>query len=189
MLRMRAVPRPDPAYKETQFYGYISPIPLAHGGRWCVQPRPGPHRVFIQLRDGDRRRIGLGRRRDACANYTQYGDLSGKEVNIYASILSPELEMYEAAYVPFEECTGANLIFEGSSEFEAQLKVREKAGNPPDIALIPQPGLLANQVATGSVKKPSAQVEKNVDENWVAGLEDLRLGRRHVLRARRTAPT
>ena len=103
---------------------------------------------------------------DACAAYTQYGDLSGKEVNIYASILSPELEMYEAAFVPFEECTGANLKFEGSSEFEAQLKVREKAGNPPDIALIPQPGLLANQVATGSVKKPSAQVEKNVDENW-----------------------
>ena len=103
---------------------------------------------------------------DACANYTQYGDLSGKEVNIYASILSPELEMYEAAFVPFEECTGANLIFEGSNEFEAQLKVRVKAGNPPDIALIPQPGLLANQVATGSVKKPSAQVEKNVDENW-----------------------
>ncbi len=103
---------------------------------------------------------------DECANYTQYGDLSGKEVNIYASILSPELEMYEAAFVPFEECTGANLMFEGSSEFEAQLKVREKAGNPPDIALIPQPGLLANQVATGSVKKPSAQVEKNVDENW-----------------------
>jgi alpha-glucoside transport system substrate-binding protein len=103
---------------------------------------------------------------DECANYAQYGDLSGKEVNIYASILSPELEMYEAAFVPFETCTGANLIFEGSSEFEAQLKVREKAGNPPDIALIPQPGLLANPVATGSVKKPSAQVEKNVDENW-----------------------
>jgi alpha-glucoside transport system substrate-binding protein len=105
---------------------------------------------------------------DACAAYTQYGDLSGKEVSIYASILSPELEMYEAAFVPFEECTGANLKFEGSAEFEAQLKVREKAGNPPDIALIPQPGLLANQVATGSVVKPSAQVEKNVDENWTA---------------------
>ncbi|MGB7983257.1 MAG: ABC transporter substrate-binding protein [Candidatus Nanopelagicales bacterium] len=101
-----------------------------------------------------------------CAAYEQYGDLAGKEVNVYASILSPELEMYEAAYVPFEECTGANIKFEGSAEFEAQLKVREKAGNPPDIALIPQPGLLANQVATGSVKKPSATTEANIDANW-----------------------
>jgi alpha-glucoside transport system substrate-binding protein len=103
---------------------------------------------------------------DACAAYTQYGDLTGKTVNIYASILSPELEMYEAAYVPFEECTGADLKFEGSNEFEAQLKVREKAGNPPDIALIPQPGLLANMVATGSVVKPTEGTVKNVDANW-----------------------
>ena len=103
---------------------------------------------------------------DKCAAYEAYGDLSGKTVNVYASILSPELEMYEAAYVPFEECTGANIKFEGSSEFEAQLKVRVKAGNPPDIALIPQPGLLANQVATGAVKEPSAQTVANVDANF-----------------------
>jgi alpha-glucoside transport system substrate-binding protein len=101
-----------------------------------------------------------------CAAYEAYGDLSGKTVSIYASILSPELEMYEAAYVPFEECTGAELNFEGSSEFEPQLKVREKAGNPPDIALIPQPGLLANMVATGSVVTPSQGTSDNVDANW-----------------------
>jgi alpha-glucoside transport system substrate-binding protein len=101
-----------------------------------------------------------------CTAYEKYGDLSGKTVNIYASILSPELEMYEAAYVPFEECTGAQLVFEGSSEFEAQLKVREKAGNPPDIALIPQPGLLATMVGTGSVVAPSEGTVANVDANW-----------------------
>jgi alpha-glucoside transport system substrate-binding protein len=101
-----------------------------------------------------------------CAAYEKYGDLSGKTVNIYASILSPELEMYEAAYVPFEECTGAELKFEGSGEFEAQLKVREKAGNPPDIALIPQPGLLATMVGTGSVVQPTADAVANVDANW-----------------------
>jgi alpha-glucoside transport system substrate-binding protein len=103
---------------------------------------------------------------DQCADYTQYGDLSGKTVNVYASILSPEIEMYEAAYVPFEECTGADIKFEGSNEFEAQLKVREKAGNPPDIALIPQPGLLATMVGTGSVVKPNAETEANVDANF-----------------------
>ncbi len=101
-----------------------------------------------------------------CAAYDKYGDLSGKTVNIYASILSPELEMYEAAYVPFEECTGAELKFEGSGEFEAQLKVREKAGNPPDIALIPQPGLLATMVGTGSVVQPTADAVTNMDANW-----------------------
>ena len=46
--------------------------------------------------------------------------------------------MYEAAYVPFETCTGADIVFEGSSEFEAQLKVREKAGNGLDELLHPE---------------------------------------------------
>ena len=81
--------------------------------------------------------------------------------------------MYQATLKRFEDCTGAKVTFEGSNEFEAQLKVRVEAGNPPDIALIPQPGLLANQVATGMVKKPSATVEQNVTR-LVAGLEGLR---------------
>ena len=37
--------------------------------------------------------------------------------------------------------------YEGSREFEAQLPVRLQAGNPPDIAYIPQPGLLQSIVA------------------------------------------
>ena len=89
---------------------------------------------------------------DACAAYTQYGDLSGKEVNIYASILSPELEMYEAAFVPFEECTGANRSFEGSHEFEAQLPVRVKAGNPPTSPTSRSRACWRTMVATGSVQ-------------------------------------
>jgi alpha-glucoside transport system substrate-binding protein len=103
---------------------------------------------------------------DACAPFADYGDLSGKQVGIYTSIQSPEAEMYQATLKHFEDCTGAKVTFEGSNEFEAQLKVRQKAGNPPDIALIPQPGLLANQVATGAVKKPPAAVVENVDKNW-----------------------
>ena len=80
---------------------------------------------------------------DDCANYEQYGDLSGKEVNIYASILSPELEMYEAAYVPFKECTGANMCSRAPGVRGADPGPLE-AGNPPDIAFVPQPGLLAS---------------------------------------------
>lgn len=109
---------------------------------------------------------------DACAAFTSYGDLTGKEVLIYASIQSPETEMYQATLKHFEDCTGAKVTFEGTNEFEAQLKVREKAGNPPDIALIPQPGLLANQVATGSVKKAPAAVEANIDKNWAPSFKE-----------------
>ena len=44
--------------------------------------------------------------------------------------------------------------------------MRAKAGNPPDIAIIPQPGLLKQLVATGKAKEAPAEVAANVDKFW-----------------------
>jgi alpha-glucoside transport system substrate-binding protein len=105
---------------------------------------------------------------EECAAYAQYGDLTGKTISVYTSIVAPEDAPHIDSYIPFEECTGADVVYEGSKEFEAQLKVRAEAGNPPDIAYIPQPGLLATLVADGYVKAAPDAVSKNVDEYWGA---------------------
>ncbi len=109
---------------------------------------------------------------DKCAAFAQYGDLSGKTVTVYTSIVAPEDQMHIDSYKPFEECTGATIEYEGSKEFEAQLKVRVKAGNPPDIAYVPQPGLLATLVKEGAVKTPPAETAANVDKNWNTDWKD-----------------
>jgi len=98
-----------------------------------------------------------------CAAFESYGDLSGKTVTIYTSITAPEDEPHKESYKPFEDCTGATVKYEGSKEFEAQLPVRVKSGNPPDLAYIPQPGLLQTLVATGKVVKAPAEVEAKDD--------------------------
>ena len=59
-----------------------------------------------------------------CAAFSQYGDLSGTRVTIYTSIVSPEDQPQINSYKPFEECTGAQIVYEGSKEFEAQLPVK-----------------------------------------------------------------
>ncbi len=82
-----------------------------------------------------------------CAPFEEYGDLSGTTVTVYTSIVAPESEQQTDSYIPFEECTGAEISYEGSREFEAQLPVRLSAGTPPDIAYIPQPGFLRSLVA------------------------------------------
>ncbi len=100
-----------------------------------------------------------------CAQLTSFGDLSGREVSVYTSILPPEQEAHEKSYKVFEECTGATVKYEGSSEFEAQLVVRVRSGNAPDIAYIPQPGLLNTLVKdTGKVVEATKSVSDNVDE-------------------------
>lgn len=107
-----------------------------------------------------------------CADYTQYGDLKGKTVSIYTGIVTPEDTPHIESYKPFEKCTGATITYEADKSFEAQILVRAKAGNPPDLAIVPQPGLLKQLVATGKVVEAPEQVSKNVDEFWSKDFKD-----------------
>ncbi len=107
-----------------------------------------------------------------CADYEQYGDLAGKTVTIYTGIVTPEDTPHIDSYKPFEKCTGATIEYEADKSFEAQVLVRAKAGNPPDLAIVPQPGLLKQLVATGKVVPAPEQVSKNVDEFWTKDFKD-----------------
>ncbi|MGB0190224.1 MAG: ABC transporter substrate-binding protein, partial [Nocardioides sp.] len=94
----------------------------------------------------------------------EFGDLTGTTVGVYTSILPPEQEAHEASYELFTTCTGAEVDYDGSDQFETQLVVRVKAGNAPDIAYIPQPGLLQTVVASGEVEAAPTPTADNVDE-------------------------
>ena len=105
-----------------------------------------------------------------CAQLTSYGDLTGREVHVYTGIVEPEDQAHKDSYKLFTECTGAKVNYEGSKDFEAQIVVRARGGNAPDIAYVPQPGLLKTLVATGAVKEAPDSVSENVDkwfgEDW-----------------------
>ncbi|ABL83412.1 MULTISPECIES: ABC transporter substrate-binding protein [unclassified Nocardioides] len=105
-----------------------------------------------------------------CEQLTQFGDLTGKDVTVYTSIVAPEDKPHIDSWKVFEDCTGADVKYEGSKEFETQLQVRVQSGNPPDIAYVPQPGLLQTLVGTGKVVEAPDTVSANVDkwfgEDW-----------------------
>ncbi len=105
----------------------------------------------------------------ACAPYAAYQGHGGTTVTMFASIISPESDKFIASWKQFEKCTGITISYEGSNDFESQLNVRVKGGTPPDLAFIPQPGLLSKMVQTGKVIKPPQEVADAVDKNWSAG--------------------
>ncbi|PJN21523.1 ABC transporter substrate-binding protein [Kitasatospora sp. CB02891] len=92
-----------------------------------------------------------------CAKYQAYAGHSGTKVSMYASILAPESDSLEKSWADFSSCTGIKIVYEGSNDFESQLPVRVAGGNAPDLAIIPQPGLLAQMVKSGKVVKPPQQ--------------------------------
>jgi len=101
-----------------------------------------------------------------CAPYTKFGDLKGKTISIYTGIVTPEDTPHKQSYKPFEDCTGAKVNYEGDKSFETQVLVRAEAGNLPDLAIVPQPGLLKRLVATGKAVAAPADTEANVTKFW-----------------------
>ncbi|MEV6347874.1 ABC transporter substrate-binding protein [Actinoplanes sp. NPDC051851] len=103
-----------------------------------------------------------------CSQFSSFGDLKGKTVSIYTGIVTPEDTPHKKSYEPFEKCTGVTVKYEGDKSFETQVLVRAKAGNPPDLAYVPQPGLLQQLVSTGKAVEAPAEVSANVDKFWGA---------------------
>jgi len=101
-----------------------------------------------------------------CAKYQAFAGHAGKTVTMFASIISPESDSLQKSWKEFSDCTGIRISYEGSNDFESQLQVRVSGGNAPDLAPLPQPGLLQRMVQTGKVVKPPSTVEENADKYW-----------------------
>ncbi|MBL6277406.1 carbohydrate ABC transporter substrate-binding protein [Micromonospora fiedleri] len=103
-----------------------------------------------------------------CAPYEKYQGHSGKKVNIYSSIRDIEADRLDQSWKEFEDCTGIDISHEGSGDFEAQLPVRADGGNAPDIAFIPQPGLIQRFAERGQIKAASADTKAMAEQNYPA---------------------
>ena len=101
-----------------------------------------------------------------CAPYETYGSFEGKTVTISGTILDLEADNLVKSWSDFETCTGIEIDYQGSSEFEAQIAVLAEGGNAPDIGIVPQPGLLGRLAAGGWLIPASQAVEDNVDKWW-----------------------
>jgi alpha-glucoside transport system substrate-binding protein len=101
-----------------------------------------------------------------CAPYENYQGHDGKTVTIYSSIRDIEADRLAESWKQFEDCTGIKINHEGSGEFEAQLPVRVDGGNAPDLAFIPQPGLLARFAERNQLKPASAETKSMAEQNY-----------------------
>jgi alpha-glucoside transport system substrate-binding protein len=79
------------------------------------------------------------------------GDLAGTNVTIFGAFTTVEADAANSVINDFyEAATGGEAEYEGSESFEEQVKIRVDGGNPPDIALYPQPGSVIEQAASGN---------------------------------------
>ncbi|NET36198.1 MAG: carbohydrate ABC transporter substrate-binding protein [Cyanothece sp. SIO1E1] len=82
---------------------------------------------------------------------TGTGTRSGGTVTILGTLTGVGQEKLEQAIAPFTQATGIEVVYEGTDAFATLLPVRVEAGNVPDIALFPQPGLMADLAREGQL--------------------------------------
>jgi alpha-glucoside transport system substrate-binding protein len=90
------------------------------------------------------------------------GEFAGLSVNIFGSERSEvEVGGFADTLATFREATGINAVYTGSADFEQQLRVMVAGNNPPDMAMIPQPGSVVAYGAEGASKPiPAAIVDR-----------------------------
>jgi alpha-glucoside transport system substrate-binding protein len=79
-------------------------------------------------------------------------DFSGTSVSVFGAPTSIEADAINAVIQEFvNEPTGMDAFYEGSDSFEEQVLIRVEGGNPPDVALFPQPGAVIRQAEEGQI--------------------------------------
>jgi len=83
-----------------------------------------------------------------------------------------ELEAFRKVLEPFEVATGIRVDFTGTRDLVAVLTTRVQAGNPPEIALLPNPGFAAELARDGHLVAlddvlDMAQMRQDYAQTWL----------------------
>ncbi|PZG23851.1 sugar ABC transporter substrate-binding protein [Micromonospora craterilacus] len=101
-------------------------------------------------------------------------DLSGKTVEVAAAWSGTEQENFQAVLDAFAAKTGATVKYTtGGNDLAVLLNSRIAGGSPPDVALIPQPGVVSEFVKRGAVKPLTGAAAEAIRANYSPAWQEL----------------
>lgn len=102
------------------------------------------------------------------------GQLQGQQVEVAATWSGDEQARFAKVLDVFEKDTGATVSFTSTGDDIATVVgTRLAGGSPPDVALLPQPGLLNDLAARNSLKPIEDIAGTVIDENYAPVWRDL----------------
>lgn len=105
---------------------------------------------------------------------TDGSDQDEGAITVFSQLTGAEAEAFEAVLADFTDRTGIAVRSVGTTNFELDLVDRLQTNDPPDVALVPQPGLIDAIVQeTGSIVPLPADVVELVEANYDPVWRDL----------------
>jgi alpha-glucoside transport system substrate-binding protein len=98
---------------------------------------------------------------------------SGDVVTMTGPEVEQEGQALLDAFDAFTERTGIEIQYQGTRDFEAQIGVRVDGGDPPDIAMFPQPGRIREFAEEGALVPVAPEVATELQTNMDPQLVEL----------------
>ncbi len=99
---------------------------------------------------------------------------SGGTVKVMAEWSGQEQANFLAVVKPFEDSTGIHVSYESTRDLTAVIKTRVAAGNPPDLAGVPNPQLLSQFASQGKLTPLDGVLDMSaLHQNYSQGWLDL----------------
>ncbi len=106
------------------------------------------------------------------ASYTAYDEatnLDGQSLTIFGPWRGEDQVLVESMLAYFSAASGVSVSYSSSEGYEQQLIIDAEAGSPPDVAVLPQPGLIGDLAAKGFVVPLGEETATWLAENYGAG--------------------
>ncbi|MFN7103031.1 MAG: ABC transporter substrate-binding protein [Pseudorhizobium sp.] len=98
-----------------------------------------------------------------------HADLQGQSLTLFGPWRGDDEILFNSVLAYFREATGVDARYSSSENYEQQIVIDTQAGSPPDIAILPQPGLLADLADKGFLTPLGDETANWVQENYGAG--------------------
>ena len=113
---------------------------------------------------------------DSLSTFADEHDLSGQSLSITGPWTGADKELFDSVIAYFEDATGASVEYSGSDSFESDFVIAAQAGSAPDLAVFPQPGLMADMARAGNLEPMPEGTADWLRENYAAGQSWVDLG-------------
>lgn len=113
---------------------------------------------------------------DSYKAYDEATNLDGQTLKIFGPWRGEDQVLVESMLAYFTAASGVKVEYSSSENYEQQIVIDTEAGSPPDIAVLPQPGLIADLVKKGFVSPLGEDTQKWLGENYAAGESWVGLG-------------
>ncbi|WFU09537.1 ABC transporter substrate-binding protein [Rhizobium sp. CB3090] len=98
-----------------------------------------------------------------------HADLKGETMTIFGPWRGEDEALFTSVLNYFTEATGVDAKYSSSENYEQQIVIDTQAGSPPNVAILPQPGLLANLASKGYLTPLGDDLSNWVKTNYGAG--------------------